>query len=221
MLHQQQIQFTRRPTDFVVRNGNSRHTDITNVVDGPTEAEQRASREQELIKQNEALQETLSSLQYTLEEYENRRQDSLQELQQIAVELAVMAASHVVHSELDRDALGVESLVSSIIGKVGILKSAVVRLHPADLKSLQTALKDKTPAWNEQLISLSADANVSRGAARLETESGRIVVSDVVTRLEHIRDEWMENIDDTQAERRELSDDAKSMRRFPDRRETA
>lgn len=221
MLHQQQVTFKRPPTNVVVRTGASRTESVSGAVARPTEEEQRQNREQQLIAQNKALQETLDALQDTLVEHEQRRQDSLLELQQIAVELAVMAASHVVHAELDRETLGVENMVGNIIDQIGVLQTAVVRLHPSDLQSLQAALKNRSPSWDEQLIKLLPDTNVSRGGARLETESGRIVVSDVVTRLEHIRDEWMENIDDTQTERRELSQNAGSMRRFPDRRETA
>ena len=70
-------------------------------------------------------------------------------------------------------------------------------------------------------MTLVADASIDRGGVRLETESGRIVLSDVVSRLAEIRQQWMENINDTQTERRSVPDDVEQLRRFPDRRETA
>ena len=122
MLYRQQVTFKTRPTNFVIRSGVNRTANIADSPVTPTEEEHRATRERQLIEQNKALQETLNALQDTLEEHEQRRQDSLLELQQIAVELAVMAASHVIHAELDRETLGVENMVGNIIDQIGVCK---------------------------------------------------------------------------------------------------
>lgn len=219
MLHRTQIQFTKPPTGFSIQAGH--HLPGATAAAVPTEEELRADREQQVIEQNETIKETLASLQFAMEEFEQRRQQSMRELQQLSVELAVMAASHVVQTELQQENVGIEKLVASMIKQSGVLQTATVRLNPADLQLLRSELKNKSAAWDEQLVTLRDDASIERGGVRLDTESGRIVVSDVVTRLSQIRDEWMENIDDTQIESRSVSDDAQSMRRFPDRRETA
>jgi len=96
-----------------------------------------------------------------------------------------------------------------------------VRLNPQDLNLLQAQAAKGTVPWNSTQIQLVADASVSRGGLHLETEAGRILLSDVVSRLSEVRQQWMENIDDTQVERRRVQEDSESLRRFPDRRETA
>ena len=219
MIFRQQVQFTRMPAEFRLRSGVNRPGEV--VATGPTEEEIRESRDRQISEQNEHVQSTLEALQFTVEEYEQRRQQSLSELQQIAVELAVMAASRVVHSELQRESLGVEEFVADTISRMALLENAKVRLHPDDLQSLKTRLIGKTTPWNEELITLVSDRAIERGGVRLETESGRVVLSDVVTRLAQIRSEWMENINDTQAERRSVSGNSGTVQRFPDRRETA
>ena len=145
----------------------------------------------------------------------------MSELQQIAVELAILAASHVIYAELDRESLGVEELVAKAISQLPLQEVAAIRLNPGDLQRLQTQLVEGPVPWDEKIIQLVPDATIQAGGLRLETVTGRIVLSDVESRLAEIREQWMENIDDTKIERRRVSGDAQPVRRFPDRRETA
>lgn len=219
MIHRQKIRVVRRISDLHVRpKGHHRGTSTESQT---AEKESQAASERNLLRQNQQIQAALESIQEAAIDYEQRRQQSLIELQKIAVELAILAAAHVVHSELERDSLGVESFVASAIARLGILEPATIRLHPADLELLNTQLGTRSAPWNEMLMTLIADAAVSRGGVRLDTNSGRVVFSDVATRLTEIRHEWMENINDAQAESRRVPNDSQSLRRFPDRRETA
>ncbi|MEZ6130567.1 MAG: FliH/SctL family protein [Planctomycetaceae bacterium] len=219
-MHRQRIRFARPPRSIQLRaaiistpNGIQRQVQ-------PVDTEQVA-RQQKLHQENEQVSRLLDDLRQVVEELEQRRSQSLHELQQIAVELAVMAASHVVYAELERDGLGVENLVAQAIAELPLNSVASVRLNPQDLALLNARTAKESVPWNRTQIQLVADGSISRGGLHLETEAGRILLSDVVSRLSEVRQQWMENIDDTQIERRRVQENSESLRRFPDRRETA
>lgn len=219
MAHRQQIQFGRVPAGFSIRSGTRPDRHASEIASA--DESESAAQETQRVGQLERIQETLDSLQFAMNDYETRRQQSLSDLQLVAVELAVTAASHVIRAEIAQGAMDVGKLVAGAIDRMSLLEPAVVRLHPSDLAQLDAQLSGEKPLWDSLPISIAADASIERGAVRLEAESGRVVMSDVATRLTQIRDEWLENIDDTQTEYRNVSNDAQSMRRFPDRRETA
>lgn len=224
-MHRIAIDLPRSPTVVQLRAGGadspaSGHTkDALDPI-----AEEAARREQQfqtLQQQNQQLGRLLQAVQFEVDEVENRRQQSLRELQQIAVELAVMVASHVVDREIDGQTHNVRALVEKAVEKLQLNDPAIVRLNPADLDLLQNQLQQQPSPWNSELIQLRADTSIERGAVRLDADSGRILLSDVATRITEVRRLWMENLDDTYVERREVSENAQQMRRFPDRRETA
>lgn len=218
-MHQQTIRLSRPLADVRVRaksHGSERPAD--NVI---SEQDAQSAKEQLQRMQTQRLQQTLDAIQEAVQESEQRRQQSLNELQKIAVELALMAAEHVVFRELQHDSLGVEQLIMAAIARIGLPCAATLQLHPEDLALLRNQLGSRAVPWNEQLLTLTADAGVERGGVRLESAAGRIVFSDVATRLADIRQEWMEKVNDTQDADRRVSQDSQSLRRFPDRRETA
>jgi flagellar biosynthesis/type III secretory pathway protein FliH len=92
-------------------------------------------------------------------------------------------------------------------------------LHPADHELLRKRLTGQALPWPEGKLALQADASVARGGCRIETPEGRMLVSDISTRLSEIRRHWMEELDDAQIERRRAHDQGQPLRRFPDRRE--
>lgn len=219
MVYRHEIRFAQPLSGISLRaavNGPDRFENI-----GPTEDEIKSHRDKQLEDQNQQVLKTLEALNDAVEEFEQRRQQSIGELQQIAVELAIMAASRVVHTELDHGQLGVEEFVTEAIDRLALFEKCTVRLHPQDLQSLQVCV-GKTPVpWMNDLITLTGDPEISRGGIRLEADSGQVVLSDAVSRLARIHDEWTENIGDAQTEQRNVSSNAQPVRRFPDRRETA
>lgn len=224
MAYRQQITFRRAPVSVRLQSSFGRPAVEVAPVKAEPEIDSVAVQQkqlQQLQAENQLIQQLVEDLQRAVEELEQRRSQSLSELQQIAVELAVIAASHVVYAELERDGLGVEEFVSRAIAELPLNTSASIRLNPQDLNILQPRLASGSLPWNTNQINLLPDASISRGGLHLETESGRILLSDVVSRLSEVRQQWMENINDTQIERRRVQDDPQSLRRFPDRRETA
>jgi flagellar biosynthesis/type III secretory pathway protein FliH len=164
----------------------------------------------------------LDSIAAALEEVELRRQQSLGELQQVAIELALAVASQLTFSTISREEHAVEELVGQAVRSLGLGSGIVLSLHPADLDQLNRRLAQQpAPAWKTTDLSLRGDPSVARGGCRIESPDGRMLVSDLSTRLSEIRRHWMEELDDAQVERRGPAGEGKALRRFPDRRETA
>ncbi|HWL07353.1 MAG TPA: FliH/SctL family protein [Planctomicrobium sp.] len=163
----------------------------------------------------------LGAITASISEVEERRQQSLGELQHVAIELAIAVASQVVYQSIERGEFAVEELVSRAIHEMGIGSAMTIFLNPADLTLLHKRLATLTPSWNLDQVELKADTGIARGGCRAELPEGRLLVSEVTTRLSEIRRHWMEELDDAQIERRRAAGESPPLRRFPDRREIA
>lgn len=163
----------------------------------------------------------LETIAERLRSIDERRQQALEELQQVAIELSVAVASYLVHTAIDRGEFGVEHLVRQAVDALGLDNAPVVSLHPTDLQLLQKRLLQQPPPWELSQVTFEADPGIARGGCRVEDNKGRVLVSDISLRLSDIRRHWMEELDDTQVERRGASGEGPSLRRFPDRREIA
>lgn len=188
---------------------------------GPTEEELRDQRQQQLQQELKDMKGVVEDLQFSMTEYETRRQTSLDELQKISVELGVLAAEHVAKAEIDKNNCGIDRLISSAIKKLNVLEPAKVTLHPADQEVLNHHMGKRDVPWDGKQITVTTDAGMQRGSVRLDAESGRAVVSNVKLRIDEVHESWMELVNAPQDEDRRVPQDAESMRRFPERRETA
>lgn len=157
----------------------------------------------------------------SLRSIDERRQQALEELQQVAIELAVSVASQLVHTTIERGEHGVDQLVRQAVDALGLDHAPVVSLHPTDLQILQKRLLQHPPPWELSQVTFQPDPGIARGGCRVEDSRGRVLVSDISLRLSEIRRHWMEELDDTQVERRGTSREGTALRRFPDRREIA
>jgi hypothetical protein len=168
-----------------------------------------------------ALQRLTESLLELLTEHEARRRQSLQELQHVAVELAIVAASQIVAQAIDAGVFAVESLVAEAVATLGRSERIVVALHPLDLALLHERIAGRAPDWPVDAVSFRPDPALGRGNCRADAEEGLALISDVGARLSDMRRHWLEGIDESQVERRHDADSGRPLRRFPDRRETA
>ena len=165
---------------------------------------------------SERIADLLPAVLESLQELELRRRAALQELQQAAVELALAVASHVVGVSIETDRLQVDRLVQAAIERLGWAGSVTVTLHPDDLRLLRKQCDLETGVPD---VDWRADATLVRGSCVATCPEGTGVLYDVDRQLADIRRLWLENLDDTQVERRLAADDGQSLRRFPDRRE--
>lgn len=172
-------------------------------------------------------EEELSDLKQLLQnaadeviELQDQQRRSLNEMQEVAVELAAAAASWLVGVAVDRGQFAIDDLIRKAIHQMEADQPVRVRLNPADHELLTKLMRDSESQQMLEQISCFDDATLARGTVRVES-GRRILVSDMNTRLEDIRRLWMEKLDDSQIERRGDGAASGTLRRFPERRETA
>ena len=172
--------------------------------------------EEELLE----LRQMLTNTAELVMELQDQHRQSLHEMQEVAVELATAATSWLTGVAIDRGEFAVDDLIRKALHQMEIDQPVRVRLNPADHDLLRNLMRD--PAGRRMLENVSCfdDSTLSRGTCRVES-GRRIVLSDMESRLENIRRSWMEKLDDSQIERRGDDSATRTLRRFPDRRETA
>lgn len=148
------------------------------------------------------------------------QRQSLEEVQEVAVELASAAASFLVGFAIDRDIFAIDDLIRKALHQMDADQSVRVRLNPADHELLKTLMTEPEAAAVLKEVSCIEDDSINRGGCRVEA-GRRVLVTDMHSRLEDIRRAWMEKLDDSQIERRGDGSASRALRRFPDRRETA
>jgi flagellar biosynthesis/type III secretory pathway protein FliH len=166
------------------------------------------------------LRQLLANAAEMVAELQDQHRRSLGEMQEVAAELASAAASWLVGYAIDRNMFAVDDLIRTSLQQLGADQPVRVRLNPADHELLKTLLRDPHSRDLLEQVSCADDATMHRGSCRVES-GRRILLTDMNSRLEDIRRMWMEKLDDSQVERRGDGSAARTMRRFPDRRETA
>jgi flagellar biosynthesis/type III secretory pathway protein FliH len=167
-----------------------------------------------------ALKQLLANAAELVVELQDQHRQSLGEMQEVAAELASAAASWLVGYAIDRNLFAVDDLIRKSLQQLGVDQPVCVRLNPLDHELLKTLMKDPHSRNLLDQMSCVEDSSMPRGSCRVES-GRRILVSDMQSRLEDIRRLWMEKLDDSQVERRGDGSAARTLRRFPDRRETA
>lgn len=167
------------------------------------------------------LEELLNAVQFQLEELEQRRRQSLREMQSAAVELAVAAAGQLLIRAIETHDYAVEAIVQAAIDRMGLHRPITIRLHPDDLQLLQERLPLLTDWKLDAQCELRADPALRRGDCRAESPDGTGVLRETATQLAELRELWLEELDDAQIERRSHDPTGAGLKRFPERRETA
>lgn len=177
--------------------------------------------QQQLAQQQAQVTEALSAIQESLSSLEDRRQQSLRELQQFAVEMSVAIASQLVGRQLQTDDTIAVQLAEKAVAQLQTTGDTTLRLNPEDAQQVQAAIADSEQKQAEFAnVSIVADAALPRGACQAMSEAFGLRI-DPATHLESIREALLESIDAAQTERRDHATVDSEMRRFPDRRETA
>ncbi|MCA9012252.1 MAG: hypothetical protein KDB01_21010 [Planctomycetaceae bacterium] len=166
------------------------------------------------------LQQILADATEAIQELQAQQRQALSETQEVAVELAAAAASWLVGVAIDRNMFAIDDLIMKSLDHLGASQPVKVRLNPADHTLLQTLMKDSACPPELTQVFCAGDHTVSRGTVRVEA-GRRILLTDMNTRLEEVRRTWMEKLDASQIERRGDDSVTRTLRRFPERRETA
>ncbi|HID22098.1 MAG TPA: hypothetical protein EYP14_06820 [Planctomycetaceae bacterium] len=156
-----------------------------------------------------------------MNELEARRQRSMLELQQAAVELAVHIAEVVTHTDISRGEYAVEELVRKATEKLGLDGPVRIYLNPDDLALLNRRLNSQPDWLSERVrIELISSGEVKRGDCVAESGEA-LVVAELDLRLEEIRRDLLDGLEHAQVERRRAASSDRAFGRFPDRRQTA
>ena len=165
------------------------------------------------------VEELLLEIVEGIHELEARRSRSLVELQQVAVELAVAVASHVIREKLEAGEMGVDRLVRDAISRLSPDDPMRIHVNPLDEAELAGALKDQLDAGTRSTV-IVADPDVPRGGCQV-TAGDFGLLSTLQQRLETIRESLLQGIEHAQTERRKTRAGDGGVRRFPERRQTA
>lgn len=165
------------------------------------------------------LETMLADLQQQFDTLFTARAQNISELHEIAVELAVMVASHVVKQELDAGQLNLKELVRQAIEQLLPATKLVIHLNPEDANDLAAIQADLQTGVLEQL-DLIQDAAIPRGGCLVANEEHGLF-STLEARLENIRDTLLQGIEYARTERRKTLQVGSTLRRFPDRRKPA
>ncbi|MBX3436546.1 MAG: hypothetical protein KF861_03580 [Planctomycetaceae bacterium] len=160
------------------------------------------------------------AVEQAVEDAEQLRRQSLQEFQQLAVELAVAIAGELVFRVIDAEQFGVESLVSAAVDRLGLDSPLLVSLHPLDVQLLESQTGDKPGESRRGGLTVRPDPTLPRGHCRA-TNGTTALLSEFGSRLDDIRELLWEGLDDAQIERRQTAGIGAALKRFPDRRQTA
>lgn len=174
-----------------------------------------------VVQHDPQMIQLLESVAQTLTELEARRRESLTELQQAVVELSVAMASQLTYRIIESGEFAVEKMVEDAVSRLPAAEHVTLRLNPDDLALFHQRLKAiPATALDARSLQLTADPEVARGGCLAELpEQG--ILCDIELLLGDLHTELMEGLSDAQVERRHSQGANRSLRRFPDRRETA
>jgi flagellar biosynthesis/type III secretory pathway protein FliH len=160
----------------------------------------------------------LQRLSDTVTELRAGQGQRLEEMQQVAVELAVVVAGQLVHEHINRGEWAVETLVRKFADQQNGRPAMRVYLHPDDLALLRERwAKHGLTAPDALELELMPDAGLSRGDCRAETGEATLVWK-LRDQLTAMRQRLLAALPDAEAERRTTD---RPLKPYPDRRQTA
>ncbi len=199
------------------------------VVVGPPEREEHGEpiatgpspeelREQAAREEREQLENLLNHVADAVRDLRLAQRDRLGEMQQVAVELAVAVATHVLYERIESGDYAIEELVRSAVKRLEPGSAVTVSLHPDDLALLERRQAEGTTAiLTAEEMRLVADASMGRGDCRAETGDVALM-SNLEEHLKDIRRDLLNGLPEAQVERRKNVAEERNLRRYPDRR---
>lgn len=167
------------------------------------------------------LQQMLQRLESQLAMCQSQREQSLRELQMLAVELAVAAAEQIVMRAVHAGDYDVERTVQSAVERLGMHQPLTIFLPPDDLQLLRERLLTQPDSAFLTSCELRTDPTLGPGDCRVEAADGVGVMREAAVVLSQLRELWLQELSDAQIERRNSPAAQAGLKRFPDRRETA
>jgi hypothetical protein len=161
--------------------------------------------------------ETLETIEMMVQEIAVARQQSLGEIQQLTVRLAVKIARAVMLQDLPEDTQRIERLTEMAMGYLSESAEATIRVHPKIHASLE---HEHSGVLRRDSLRFVADDTVAIGDCRVEGDAFTLFAG-VDDKLKQIEKKLLEGLSDAQIERRTSGTSDRKLQRFPDRRNLA
>jgi flagellar biosynthesis/type III secretory pathway protein FliH len=174
-----------------------------------------------LHEQRQALRTVLGKLMEVAGELQDQRRQRLEEMQQVAVEIALAVASRLVHEKLEKADSGVEELVRQAVQRLNTSQPITIALHPKDLDLLQNRSGKAVPlSADGGPLRMIGDPSLNRGDCRADAGDTSLL-ADVQEQLADIRRHLLETLPEATLDRRKPLPPERPFKRFPERRQTA
>lgn len=192
----------------------------TNVAQD-TPAQQLADEARDEQETLEDIKRLLEACVESIDELESRRSQTLSELQQAAVEIAVIVANNIVRRAISAGDYGVEDVVNEVISRLGAEQTVTVYLHPEDQRLFEERF-NKEEALREVAAKIQFRADPQLQPGDCYADAGDFgLLSTIEQQLTDLRQMLLEGLEDAEVERRKARSTSEIIRHFPDRRETA
>lgn len=136
----------------------------------------------------------IRALTSEIEGIQSSQQAVFDDVYQLAVELALEAAACVIGQAVAADQFRVDLLVQQALHRIDAEGAVRIRLHPQDHALLKKLSETESSTEFLGTVTYVDDPGLPRGTIRVDSAK-RTMISDLHTRLEEIRREWMENLD--------------------------
>lgn len=176
-----------------------------------------------LARNQQALQEAVENIFEAVNQLEQRRQQALGELRELAVEIACAVATHVVDEALVREQFPLQQLVDRALEHLDVKQPSEVtfKLNPEDCQAIERAWKELDSAGHTRPpVAWRADRTLPRGSCEATVGEQGVLV-DIHDQLHQIRHELLGTLDNAQTERRDAAQGDRHVQRYPNRRDTA
>ena len=141
----------------------------------------------------EAMHSAWKTLEMRIREVTEQNRLQLAELSQAAIEMAVLMAEKMVGQQIASGTYAVDQIVNEAVERMSAEERLTVRLHPEDLRLLETILGDVTPGDSQQHVTLRADASLVRGDCLVEAANHGLL-SSVSKQLADMRSSLLESL---------------------------
>lgn len=173
-------------------------------------------------KHESAVAESMQAIFDEIRELEARRQQSIDELRELAVEIACAITTHVLDDALARNQFPLEKLVDQALKHLGgtAADDVVIKLHPGDCQEMERVANQLKQQGNQPRVKWQADPTLERGSCEAKLGERGVFV-DIHDQLNQIRHELLGTLDHAQTERRDTAQGDRHVQRYPNRRDTA
>lgn len=154
---------------------------------------QQAVEQEQLRQQRDAWKRGLVELQRTTTLVDAQCASVVNELREVAVELAHAIAAKLVFQQLSSGTFPVDRLVAEVLSRLNTREPVTVRLHPEDLAIYQQSYQQPQETESDATVRIVADAKLARGDCK--ATAGEItVVYELRRQIEEIRRELLSTV---------------------------